>query len=372
MCHTENDKSGDNELRLEINRKWRSNLFNICVVLAAIGSAAEIVIYLIDSHIRNLFLPPLEYRFRFIYIPSSMNIIVIVLTYFHLKSPKLSDRTKNIWSCILIYFLCANTQVIHYVYGPLLMLPVIAIFFSVIFGDRALTRAITLASLGSLAIAGRMASIELRKGDPQLVSDLGLAVLVILVAHIGATLMDAYTVDQNRSIIAGKKRQDQLIEELRIDPLMGIFNRMALNERIDECIKQASHGETYCLIMFDIDDFKKINDTYGHLRGDAVLVSLAEIIRHNESSGCSAYRYGGEEIVLIFRDTDEKDAYDIGEKIRMEFSRTRFDRIEGKTITISGGIAELKNGETGAEWVQDADDAMYKAKDQGKNRIVRS
>ena len=362
------DENGD--MREEINCRWRHNLFNICVVLAVIGSAAEIVIYLIDSNIRTLFLPDREYRFRFIYKPSALNVLVIVLTYFHLKSKKVPGRIKNIWSCVLIYFLCANTQVIHYVYGPLLMLPVIAIFFSVIFGDRALTRCITAASLVSLAIAGYMGSIELRKGDPQLLSDIGLAALVIIVAHIGATLMDAYIIEQYGSIFKGNERQKQLIEELHIDPLMGIYNRMALDEKLVECEKEVSSGKNTFLMMIDIDDFKKINDNYGHLKGDMVLMSLSEIIRIDQGTDYQAYRYGGEEIVLVFSDSAYDRVYEEGERIRTTIQHTDFEWLESGSITISAGIAGCPKGHTSDEWLQTADDAMYYAKRHGKNRVV--
>lgn len=360
-------------VRIAINEKWRKNLFIICVILAAIGTAAEILIYMVDRNLRVLFLPEPMYRFRFIYLPSSINLLTIILTYFFLHKAKLSDTAKNIWSCVLIFVLCANTQITHYVYGPLLMLPVIAIFFSVIFGNRRLTRAITVASYLSLAIAAYLSSIELRKNDTQLVSDIFLAGLVIFVAHLGASLMDAYIIEQYHSIAAGNTRQSQLIEELHIDSLMGIYNRMALNERIHDCENEhKEQGADYTMLLFDIDDFKKINDSYGHLKGDEVLVELADIIRNCENINLSAYRYGGEEIVLIFRNSDAQRAYEIGERIRMDFSRKRFDGIEDLSITISGGIAEISDTSSGEEWIQAADEAMYLAKKKGKNRIVIS
>lgn len=363
----------DDSVRKAINEKWRKNLFLICVILAAIGTATEIGIYMVDRKLTILFLPDSLYRFRFIYLPSSINLITIVLTFFFLKRDKLSDSCKNIWSCILIFVLCANTQITHYVYGPLLMLPVIAIFFSVIFGNRKLTRAITIASYLSLAIAAYLSSIELRKGDSQLVSDIFLAGLVLFVAHLGASLMDAYIIEQYHSIAAGNTRQSQLIEELHIDSLMGIYNRMALNERIYGCMNEhKNQGVDYTMLLFDIDDFKKINDSYGHLKGDEVLVELADIIRHCENINLSAYRYGGEEIILIFRNTDTQRAYEIGEKIRMDFSRKRFEGLEDRSITISGGIAEISDTCSGEEWIQAADEAMYLAKKKGKNRIVIS
>ena len=87
-----------------MNAKWRMELFKICVGLAAIGSVAEVAIYWYDSTHRTLFLPLALYRARFIYIPSSLNIIVIVVTYLCLKSEKMTNTQKNVSACLLIYF----------------------------------------------------------------------------------------------------------------------------------------------------------------------------------------------------------------------------------------------------------------------------
>ena len=84
----ENEIDRVTKLKEKINERWRINLFRICVILAAIGSITEILIYLIDANTRTLFLPHLLYQFRFIYIPSSLNLIIILLTYHYIKVPK--------------------------------------------------------------------------------------------------------------------------------------------------------------------------------------------------------------------------------------------------------------------------------------------
>ena len=359
------------ELKEKINERWRLNLFKICVVLAAIGSVTEIVIYLIDSNTRTLFLPNLLYQFRFIYIPSSMNLIVILLTYHYIKSKKLSDTAKNIWSCILIYFLCANTQFIHYVYGPLLMLPVISIFMSVIFGNLKLTRAITIASLLSLTAASLVSSQELRKGDPQLLSDSGLAALVIIVSHMGASLMISYVNEQFDNIAKSNQRERDLIKELHLDPLMGIYNRMALNENTDECISLNLTDGNCHMLLLDLDNFKTINDTYGHLNGDEVLIKLSDTIRQFTGRNVAAYRYGGEEIILIMQHYSLESAYELAEKLRLAFSALAFDFAPNLSITFSGGISSLQNNQSIEDWMLLADKSLYQAKRLGKNRIVK-
>lgn len=362
------DVERSTKLKEKINERWRVHLFKICVLLAVIGSVTEIVIYLIDSNTKSLFLPNLLYQFRFIYIPSTLNLIIILLTYHFIHSPKLSDTAKNIWSCVLIYFLCANTQFIHYVYGPLLMLPILSIFVSVIFANRRLTRAITIASLISLTASAFVASTELRHNDPQLLSDYGLAVLVILVSQIGAFLMISYVNEQFDNIAKSNQREKALIEELHLDSLMGIYNRMALNEKIDECIKLGLTGGNCQMLLLDVDDFKRINDTYGHINGDEVLIKLSDTIRQFTGRNVSAYRYGGEEIILIMQHYSLESAYLLAEKLRLAFSALTFDFNTKLSVTFSGGLATLLENQSADEWIALADRTLYQAKHFGKNR----
>ncbi len=365
------DKSRVTKLKERINERWRMNLFKICVILAAVGSIAEIVIYLIDSRTSTLFLPNVLYQFRFIYIPSSLNLIVILLTYHFIKSPKLTDTAKNIWSCILIYFLCANTQFIHYVYGPLLVLPVVAIFLSIIFGNRKLTFGMSAVSLISLVGASAVAANELRKDDPQLLADSFLAAIVIIVAQVAATLMISYVNEQFDNIAKSNMREKELIKELHLDPLMGIFNRMALNEKTDECISLDMTDGICHMLMLDIDDFKSINDTYGHINGDDVLIQLSDTIRRFIGRNVSAYRYGGEEIIIITQNYSLDNTYTLAEELRLAFSSLSFDFAPGKSFTFSGGIATLKKNQSAEDWIAQADDALYQAKHLGKNRIIK-
>lgn len=353
------------EFQKNLYNKWRIELFRICVLLALMGTIAEILIYLYDASHRILFLPNVLYQFRFIYIPSTLNLIAIILTWLCLKNKRLSDFWKNTWACLLIYFLCANTQVIHYVYGPLLMLPCVAIFVTILFTDKKLTISIFLASLCSLLLAGYQASRELRKDDPQLISDLLLAALVMLVTLIASMLLTNYVSEQLQYILRSNARQKELIEECNLDPLMGIGNRRAFDSRIDS-IHASTKIPSY-LFMLDIDNFKAVNDTYGHLAGDEVLSTLGHLIR---CESLEAFRYGGEEIVILFTDASLEQAYEKAEKLREAFSAYAFSFAPKKSFTFSAGLAPCTAKEAPDLWIQNADYLLYKAKKNQKNQII--
>ena len=122
--------------------------------------------------------------------------------------------------------------------------------------------------------------------------------------------------------------------------------------------------------MFDIDHFKKINDTFGHQAGDAVLQSAAEVLRQSIRDTDIPARYGGEEFCTILIDTNAKEAQLVAERLRQNMEAQVLDQ-EGKAIrwTISSGIAELTElVETPAQWLECADRALYQAKHAGRNQ----
>ncbi len=167
-----------------------------------------------------------------------------------------------------------------------------------------------------------------------------------------------------------EERTQELNQMLIIDGLTRIYNHKYMYERLEEeIIKASARDEKFCVIMFDLDHFKSVNDLYGHPCGDRVLVAVAETIRNSIRKEDVAGRYGGEEFIVLLPDTVMETGYVIAERIRKEIMALRF---EGKelSITISGGIVEYES-ESAVELVRKADEKMYEAKQLGRNRVQK-
>ncbi|SFQ01890.1 GGDEF domain-containing protein, partial [Hydrogenimonas thermophila] len=125
------------------------------------------------------------------------------------------------------------------------------------------------------------------------------------------------------------------------------------------------------LVIFDIDFFKKINDKYGHLAGDKVLKAFASLLMHRMRESDIVVRYGGEEFIAILPETSKKRAFITVESIRkvVEEMKVHIDSIDLIRITMSAGISEYNYEDSLEEWIKRADDALYLAKDRGRNRI---
>ncbi len=157
------------------------------------------------------------------------------------------------------------------------------------------------------------------------------------------------------------------------DALTGVFNHRYFQEELKvEILRAQRYKHNLSLIIFDIDGFKSYNDRYGHLEGDRVLKHVALEIRKNVRQVDVLCRYGGDEFVVILPFTNVKGAKFVADKIRVSVSGMDLLNVENHKVirvTLSGGVADFKEGMTKEELVNFADQALYKAKSEGKNKI---
>lgn len=170
--------------------------------------------------------------------------------------------------------------------------------------------------------------------------------------------------------------QQQMIDAALRDGLTRIYNKKFFQDRLESEFAYARrHRTALSLVMFDVDFFKKINDTFGHLAGDAVLVHLARITQGTIRAEDVLARYGGEEFAVICRGTPLFNAGVLGERLRARVELEHFDyQGERLPVTISVGIAAMPEAKvtSAAELVRDSDGALYDAKRSGRNRVCLS
>jgi diguanylate cyclase len=164
-----------------------------------------------------------------------------------------------------------------------------------------------------------------------------------------------------------REQQRQLFKLSTKDPLTGAGNRRAMEEKLLTTVelRQRNKDIPAALILIDLDEFKKINDQHGHAVGDEILIHFVEIISERIRHTDHVYRFGGEEFVVIVDNTDADSVSIFAEQLREGVDNSQFPA--QLHVTISLGIAQYKEGETGFEWLGRADKAMYKAKQAGRN-----
>jgi diguanylate cyclase (GGDEF)-like protein len=162
-------------------------------------------------------------------------------------------------------------------------------------------------------------------------------------------------------------QRDQLLVLARKDPLTGVGNRRALDEKLSEvCAAQTRVSTPSSLIILDIDNFKEFNDEFGHAAGDRILVRLTEIIDFRIRVTDSLYRIGGEEFVVVLEGQDKEKGRRLAEQLRTLVEANEL--APAGSVTISLGVAELGAGESPAQWLKRADVALYESKRAGRNQ----
>ncbi len=171
-----------------------------------------------------------------------------------------------------------------------------------------------------------------------------------------------------------RRRVDLGLELSVIDPLTGLHNRRYMAASIDKWLHRAAiGGAPFSLAVLDIDHFKRVNDVYGHVAGDVVLKEFAQRLTANVRPSDVVCRQGGEEFIIVMPDTPGDVATIVAERVRDAVASETFDigcGGDGLRVTVSAGVATFQGaGETGRTLLERADDALYRAKSQGRNRV---
>lgn len=177
-----------------------------------------------------------------------------------------------------------------------------------------------------------------------------------------------YAVERKKLEISLKQTRDLFERQARIDYLTGIYNRLMFSELLEAELQRAKRYDTeLSLIMFDLDHFKNINDNYGHNIGDHVLKEVSQLILDNIRSHDILSRWGGEEFMVLTPKSNQNQAGILAEKLRCLIEAHDFG--DGLHVTASFGVTQLKTDDLADSFTTRVDQAMYLAKQNGRNRI---
>jgi diguanylate cyclase (GGDEF)-like protein len=166
-----------------------------------------------------------------------------------------------------------------------------------------------------------------------------------------------------------RERNEELERLSASDSLTGLSNRRVLTQRLsEELLRSQRQNHSFTVVMLDVDHFKKYNDAHGHPAGDEVLKRVANILRTSTRAGDCTARYGGEEFAVLLSGKGAEEATQLAERIRERVAEEEFT---AGRITISAGIAEFPDhGHTAEAVISSADEALYQAKRDGRNRVA--
>lgn len=306
-----------------------------------------------------------------ILLPSLINFAVLIVGFFILNSQKYNLRVKNWAACSMVFTICCVVAVVYREFNITVFLPCVAILFSTVFADKILVLVVSI--LGGLVFETGVILTLLSKETtiPFFVISVIVSVMLLLFCILVAVIMMRTASNRVDLIRDAYSDQEELIDELHVEPMTGLSNRTALEEAMTAYIQKFHEGVFVPhLVLMDIDHFKDVNDTFGHNAGDAVIKNLASIIKTNMNGSRCAFRFGGDEMVLIFGKESLDDIKPIIENIRNQFRATRYTLCPGRQFTISVGVAPFYKGLNQKSWFELTDSIMYKSKEGGRDTVT--
>jgi diguanylate cyclase (GGDEF)-like protein/PAS domain S-box-containing protein len=172
-----------------------------------------------------------------------------------------------------------------------------------------------------------------------------------------------------RDVTLKKQREDKIHQQSITDALTGLANRAEFNRILHAEIRRAArYHNTFSVLMFDLDHFKKINDEFGHDKGDKVLKAISTLLLAHLRESDTLSRWGGEEFMVLLPETNRHEATLLAEKLRLAVEE--YDFSVNRAVTISIGVSEFQKGESGKSLFKRVDEALYSAKGAGRNQVA--
>lgn len=351
--------------------QWQKSILLFSLIIAFIVLGIEILTYFMLSKTTPKEQMGFFYIIIRIVVPSAINFGYQFFSNLLIRNKKISVSAKNYIATFSLFIDCAIIAIFHNYFNILLVCPIYALFMASIFGDKKLLHVMGIATVPVMIISGIVFWLDPFTGDP---------IYRIMIFICTVTLITSSFLFSNAILNTQTKhldyihnfyqRQSNLIEELKIDPLSRLYNRASLKETLLSIIARAKRETIKPFIaILDIDSLKKINDKYGLTHGDDAVVALSGIIKSNMGTFRKAFRFGGEEFVLLFDDSFPSQSIYTVESIRVDFENKRFDFASDECFTISAGIAALNKNDDPTLWLDRAEKALAVAKKKGKNQI---
>lgn len=356
----------DNKTLLE---KYRANFSVALFFTIVVASVIEILAYIIFVDIGKSELLHTDTYLQYkVILPIFLNSVIYFTIAILNRSPKINHNIKNE---MIVYGASAIAFVISVVHREFIvntgsfMFPMI---LSAVFNNKKLITRIFIISLLSTTVTVVFSWFD---GFIDLTNLINYIVIYgfLTVSFFACFISIKYSQLQFQLIENQAKENGQLQNIVLLDQMTGLYNHRTFYEELDSAIEKYLHSKAeFCLAIIDIDNFKHINDLYGHDCGDVVIKNLANTIKTNCKTGDMAFRYGGEEFAIIFTNKKLGEAKNILEKILKVFSESKYE-FTNNVITFSAGVSkytELSNREAFFTFV---DKLMYSAKKNGRNQI---
>lgn len=352
--------------------KWRRMLLHTNIVFVVFVFLIELLMFFMFLKSDMLEQSLQIYMLDFLILPTGANLLILAAGRAAKKFAGADSEIINYIPAVQQVLICLVVASTHFYFKGTLCIFCLPLMTTVIFGERKMTYFI-----GALCSFALLAALLCRKfsefaleDDSYILMDAIVAYAVLISAGILCNVLIRFQKEKSDIIQQGYIRQLEMHELLNKDQKTGLYgNNTFMNMLTSAVDSQETVPKPIAVAFIDIDNFKQVNDMYGHLKGDQVILHLAELMKKNETPEHFLARFGGEEFAVIFCGDEVQRAFSFLENLRKEFEIKKYS-FGGDGITISIGLAVREPGWTPEELFDYADAAMYESKSQGKNRTT--
>jgi len=311
------------------------------------------------------------YIWKFLIVPSALNFACVFFDMLVMKSKHLSQEKKIYTVSLILVVICFNLYVVHSGFISTIYIFAVVAMLTTIYSNYKLTIITLATSFIAIFVAEFFIFWDFDRAnifdDSLRMGNFLVAIFILVAFTIILIIILRFEQRKNKASIQMEVERQQLQKIVQVDEMTGIFNQKALHEALRNIEKGSLFDGEYILAISDIDNFKGINDKWGHHIGDRCLIEFAKILNENCEDSIP-YRYGGDEFCLLFKDVNMEYAFAVCENIRKKCVAFTLDDEQRCKFTVSFGLASYLMQIDAVRFFVHADFALYEAKEE-RNKV---
>jgi len=346
-----------------IDTSWLSLHYNTFALLVFFGVLVECVLG-VSLYLSGYIEISLDrYILKYIAVPFFTNLFLLLAGTLLIHMPRLSQSTKTYFVSLLFVGVCFVFYSAHIIFNSLFLIFTLPILLTVVYGDYTLTTITSFVAICLKIVADLYVRWDPKMGNPLVdrfaSTNFLISLCVLFAFYMACIVVIRFERAKISASIQKEIERHQMQLRLLTDELTGIYNRTALRSAFQR-MEEDEDSTSYAFIMIDLDNFKKLNDTLGHDKGDQCLREFGNVLK-KRCTGGAVFRFGGDEFCVLFQNQTTEQIKLICEKIQDDLRKSTLNQ-SGILLTASFGIASYKPQMSARELLQNADAALYHSK----------
>ncbi len=355
----------------QYNKLWQERIVKTNYIAATVIFGFEIAYYFLLTAAGLRDQSSLEYILRFILLPGGVIFITCIISGYIVYKTRRSSMTKSLLAMLTMVMICTVAASVHNIFATTLCSFFVPLAISVVFGKRRITNIVGACCVAGELVAMYCASMDLRGRDPYFLLDCMMLFIVFGISWYTTLLLMRNEQEKRHVIDHMQKEKNVLQQKICRDELTGLYNLLGLQLFVDSKISEENRAyEKSSVIFLDIDDFKQVNDTFGHEVGNITLIYISDCIHKHFSQNSCIARYGGDEFVVLLPGVPAKECSALLKHLMKKIEALPITELGNSTVSVSCGIASYDFCAPILDAINLSDQAMYRAKAQGKNCSV--